>query len=233
MTRYSQDIAEQGQQEPILLHQGKVIDGRHRLRACRELGIEPVYKEVTYPEDRLPALILSLNLYRRHLTAAQKAMIAALVSRESKQGRRSIEKVQNCTFFNGNAMTQATAAKAVGVSVRHAKTAARVLKQDERLASQVLRGECTLESAALQASLSRTMTEGGNTKAARELIEKEREKAEIGPDHVRWNGYAASLRATTMKLLNCCTSLRPLLPSIGQWHRIHARWRMSELPGRR
>lgn len=130
-------------------------------------------------------------------------------------------------------MTQATAAKAVGVSVRHAKTAARVLKQDERLASQVLRGECTLESAALQASLSRTMTEGGNTKAARELIEKEREKAEIGPDHVRWNGYAASLRATTMKLLNCCTSLRPLLPSIGQWHRIHARWRMSELPGRR
>lgn len=84
MTRYSQDIAEQGQQEPILLHQGKVIDGRHRLHAYRELGIEPVYKEVTYPEDRLPALILSLNLYRRHLTAAQKALRRWFRERVSK-----------------------------------------------------------------------------------------------------------------------------------------------------
>ena len=35
------DIATHGQREPILIHNGQVIDGRHRLRACEQLGIEP------------------------------------------------------------------------------------------------------------------------------------------------------------------------------------------------
>lgn len=34
------DIAAHGQREPILIHDGQVIDGRHRLRACEQIGIE-------------------------------------------------------------------------------------------------------------------------------------------------------------------------------------------------
>ena len=36
-----QSIQRNGQSEPILLFQGKVVDGRHRLKACQELGIKP------------------------------------------------------------------------------------------------------------------------------------------------------------------------------------------------
>ena len=35
------DIRDKGQLEPIWTHQGKIIDGRHRLQACQELGIAP------------------------------------------------------------------------------------------------------------------------------------------------------------------------------------------------
>lgn len=35
------DIRANGLLVPITTHDGQVLDGRHRLRACRELGIEP------------------------------------------------------------------------------------------------------------------------------------------------------------------------------------------------
>ena len=40
------DIAHNGQQEPIVIQDSQVIDGRHRLRACEWLGIEPRIREV-------------------------------------------------------------------------------------------------------------------------------------------------------------------------------------------
>ena len=39
------DIKTNGQREPVWTHQGKIIDGRNRLKACQELGITPRYRE--------------------------------------------------------------------------------------------------------------------------------------------------------------------------------------------
>ena len=71
------DIKDNGQREPILVQAGQVIDGRHRLRACTRLGIEPQVREVGADEGDPITLVISLNLHRRHLTESQRAMVAA------------------------------------------------------------------------------------------------------------------------------------------------------------
>jgi len=69
------DIAANGQQEPIVTYQGQILDGRHRYRACTELGIEPLIRE--YEGDDPWGFVVSMNLHRRHLKDSQRAMIAA------------------------------------------------------------------------------------------------------------------------------------------------------------
>lgn len=69
------DIRQHGQQEPITLLDGRILDGRNRYRACMELGIEPTFQEFT-GDDPL-AFVYSMNLHRRHLTPAQRAAYAA------------------------------------------------------------------------------------------------------------------------------------------------------------
>lgn len=71
------DIAAHGQREPILILDGQVIDGRHRLRACEQLGLEPLVRLVSAEDGDPFGLVVSLNLHRRHLNESQRAMVAA------------------------------------------------------------------------------------------------------------------------------------------------------------
>jgi hypothetical protein len=72
------DVKAQGQLEPIWTHQGQVIDGRHRLRACAQLGIEPKTREWDGATGgSLLEFVIALNLRRRHLKERQRAMLAA------------------------------------------------------------------------------------------------------------------------------------------------------------
>jgi hypothetical protein len=69
------DIEAHGQREPVWTHKEKIIDGRNRYRACRELSIEPRLREWD-GNGSLVAFVLSLNLHRRHLTSSQRAAVA-------------------------------------------------------------------------------------------------------------------------------------------------------------
>src|SRR5262245_33034956 len=72
------DIAANWLREPIWTCNGQVIDGRSRLRACEELGIEPRFREWD-GKGSLAEFVVSMNLHQRHLNASQKAAVAAEV----------------------------------------------------------------------------------------------------------------------------------------------------------
>jgi ParB family chromosome partitioning protein len=70
------DIKENGLREPIVLLDGKVLDGRNRMIACRQLGIEPLIREMGAAEVGDPiTFTLSKNLHRRHLLPHQRGAI--------------------------------------------------------------------------------------------------------------------------------------------------------------
>lgn len=72
------NIAEHGQREPIIYVDGEIIDGRNRLRACNELGIEPVIRNLSADEaGDVFALVMSLNFHRRHLRPHEKGAALA------------------------------------------------------------------------------------------------------------------------------------------------------------
>jgi N6-adenosine-specific RNA methylase IME4 len=84
------DIAANGLREPIwvALNGGEysVLDGRHRWRACSELGIDCPVTE--YEGDDPFGFVVSLNLHRRHLNESQRAMVAAKLA-TLEDGQRS------------------------------------------------------------------------------------------------------------------------------------------------
>lgn len=71
---FKEDIRINGLNHPIILYEGKVLDGRHRYRACQELKIEIRTEE--YKGDQPLTYIISQNIKRRHLTQSQIAAIA-------------------------------------------------------------------------------------------------------------------------------------------------------------
>lgn len=73
-----EDIRKNGQQTPILTYQDKIIDGRARDRACRELGLKPRSMEWD-GSSSLQELLWSLNRHRRPLTRAQCELLANLL----------------------------------------------------------------------------------------------------------------------------------------------------------
>ena len=73
-----EDIEKNGLVEPIVLYEGKILDGRNRETACQWASIRPQYVE--YTGDDPIAYVVSKNLKRRHLTTSQRAMIAEKVA---------------------------------------------------------------------------------------------------------------------------------------------------------
>ncbi len=112
-----EDIRQRGVIHPVVLHEGQILDGLHRWKACRQLGIE--CPTSIYDGSDPVGFVVSVNLRRRHLSTTQRAVIAAeLVATE----RGTNQHAQNC----GPSVEQA--AKLLEVSPRSVTTAKTILR---------------------------------------------------------------------------------------------------------
>jgi protein gp37 len=111
------DIKANGQSVPIVLHEGKVLDGRNRYRACEMAGVEPRFEEYTGDNPVMKAL--SLNEQRRHLDTSQRALVAARLA-NLKEGRPARETSQI------RPVSQGDAARLMNVGDTSVKDAAKV-----------------------------------------------------------------------------------------------------------
>ncbi len=145
------DIAANGQHEPIVMHEGMVLDGGNRARACAELGIEPL--TVEYDGNDPVAYVLSKNLHRRHLTPAQRAAIVATAADWSTAhthggARRGEAQGAQVPVESGPALRSiAQRAAVAGVAERTQKKADKVAKADPALAREVAAGHMSLDAA--------------------------------------------------------------------------------------
>lgn len=73
------DIRRNGQRDPIILHEGRILDGRNRYRACQTIGIAPKVEPWDGIGDPLD-FVVSRNLHRRHLSTSQRSQIAARIA---------------------------------------------------------------------------------------------------------------------------------------------------------
>ena len=82
------DIKDNGLQQPIVMSDGVLIDGRNRLIACERAGVEPTFTELN--GDDPVAYIGSANLARRDLTPGQKALLIAQMAKfgQLKHGKK-------------------------------------------------------------------------------------------------------------------------------------------------
>jgi ParB-like chromosome segregation protein Spo0J len=62
---------------PIIVFEGKILDGRNRYLACKEAGVMAVAEDFEGTVEEARQFVIDANLRRRHLDASQRAMIAA------------------------------------------------------------------------------------------------------------------------------------------------------------
>ena len=147
-------IEQVGLQQPILIRDGEVLDGRHRLRACDELGITPLKEDVSHlPEKEIIQIVMARNIMRRHLTAGQRAALAAALQTMSEN------------------LPNASAAKQAGVSTSYVKTAKKIKEESPETFEKLSKGEISMPEAKEQIKEKNLAEAAADTLSAEEAQE--------------------------------------------------------------
>jgi len=161
----AEDIEKNGLQVPILIYQGKILDGRNRYRAMQlipgylEEGFLDQEKYREYLLERNPVdYVLSLNLKRRHLTPRQ-CVAAAVELANLKHGQRADRvdvSIETSTLGHPNIkgsiepfipVTREEAVKRFNVSLASFKRAAALKKASPKKFKEFKAGKISLNAA--------------------------------------------------------------------------------------
>ena len=144
-THLVNSIKSEGLLEPIVVWQGKIVDGRHRHLACKEARVQPEYKYLPddWSFDKVKNRVVALNLLRRHLTAGQRALAAAALANITVGGDRKSNQSLN---LDSDTSLQ-DSANQLSVSRAYVATAKNVKHDTPDLAEKVNKGEMSLHAA--------------------------------------------------------------------------------------
>ena len=141
MQEMTEDIRQNGVREPIVVHEGEIIDGWHRYLACRSLDIECPYREYNQEIDgEIHAFAISQNKMRRHTTKRELALAVMRIleyDATAKRGRPANETrklgMEDLEFQEDGTVTLKDVADAAGVSVKTAARAAEDLREEQSI----------------------------------------------------------------------------------------------------
>jgi site-specific DNA-methyltransferase (adenine-specific) len=217
------DIKENGLREAIWVHQGKIIDGRNRYRACIELGIEPCYREWN-GNGSLVQFVVSLNLHRRHLTSSQKAVVALEIekylAKEAKErqragaelthkklGRKYDEKmlvqiVEQASEHNPNKWKSIfQAADSVGTNRQYVSDAKRIAREFPEVLETVRRGGLTIPEAKKIVALPEEMRAVALEKLDRGEARTVKEARKLAYQEIRSQARQAPMESDAYRLI--------------------------------
>lgn len=139
-------IESTGQRDPIVVWNGRIIDGRHRVLACQRLGRPVLCREFSGSSDDADVEVFNANVARRQLSQGQRAMVIERF--RSLRGSETLAKVL------GVAATSEAIAAASDVGERTLRRAAAVQRDGvPELQDAAARGEVPLDDAAALAGL--------------------------------------------------------------------------------
>ncbi|MGK5085216.1 ParB/RepB/Spo0J family partition protein [Bdellovibrionota bacterium FG-1] len=140
------DIRKNGLIQPVVVREGKVIAGRHRLKACLLAGVPPRFLELV-GDCSVEAWVLGDNSVRRHESASQRACgaVSWLPYFENEaRNRREAGKPVLGTLGGAAALK---AGNVFGVGQRYVEAAKQLHDADQEAFLKVFSGELTLSAA--------------------------------------------------------------------------------------
>ena len=140
------DIKARGVVNPVILVGDKILDGRNRMAACVELGIE--CPTTQYKGTDPVGYVIAQNILRRNLTDEQRvALVAKLRGVELSAEAKTSQKDKKARGSVG-----ARIAKEAKVSGHKGRAAAEILRDDPTMLEEVVAGREKLSSAKKKAA---------------------------------------------------------------------------------
>lgn len=211
LAKLAQDIQKNGLVNPIVIHDGMILDGRNRAKACEMAGIEPRLAEWSQiykgPMD-VAQWVWSINVQRRHLTVEQiaQAIVArcGIEEREAAKARELSGKKADPMANSSQGPidkktkkgpTREVLAEEAGVSTYQVQRAMNIQKAVE---------ENKIEPDVAQKIIKGTMT-------ARQAVDQINGKREVSKHEKRKAGAATNRMVDALSTIKgCCRNLGTL-----------------------
>ena len=168
----SLDIPKNGLIHPIVIFEGKILEGRNRYRACQMVGIVPSCEDYTGTDPR--GYVISANAMRRDLTKGQRACVAQELA-TAPEGNPNRANSPSCD------LTLEETTELMRVSRTSARDARAIFKAEPKIYQDVKDGKISLNRGFVLAGLtekrlpplkSRTVDPDSFEPTAEELVER-------------------------------------------------------------